>query len=196
MPALGAEALDTLFRTARSRYRWTAEPVGDDVLRALYDLMRFGPTSANSCPARVLFLRTTEAKERLRPALSAGNVDKAMSAPVVAVVAHDPEFFEQLPRLYPQGADARAWFAGNALLADETATRNSTLQGGYLILAARAVGLDAGPMSGFDRDRVAAALMAGRGWRTTFMVCIGHADATAEHDRAPRLEFDEACVLL
>ena len=196
MPVLGAEALDTLFRTARSRYRWTAEPVGDEVLRALYDLMRFGPTSANSSPARVLFLRTTDAKERLRPALSAGNVDKAMSAPVVAVVAHDPEFYEQLPRLYPQGGDARAWFAGNALLADETATRNSTLQGGYLILAARAVGLDAGPMSGFDRDRVDAAFMAGRGWRTNFLVCLGHADATAEHDRAPRLEFDEACVLL
>ena len=195
MPALAPEALDTLFRTARSRYRWTAEPVGDDVLRALYDLMRFGPTSANSCPARILFLRTTDAKQRLRPALSAGNVDKAMSAPVVAVVAHDPEFFEQLPRLYPQG-DPRAWFAGNALLADETATRNSTLQGGYLILAARAVGLDAGPMSGFDRDRVDAAFMAGRGWRTNFLVCLGHADATAEHDRAPRLEFDEACVLL
>ena len=195
MPILGADALDTLFRTARSRYRWTAQPVGDDVLRALYDLMRFGPTSANSCPARVLFLRTTDAKERLRPALSAGNVDKAMTAPVVAVVAHDPEFYEQLPRLYPQG-DARDWFAGNALLAEETAVRNSTLQGGYLILAARAVGLDAGPMSGFDRDRVDAAFMAGRGWRTNFLVCLGHADATAEHDRAPRLEFDEACVLL
>ena len=192
---LGADALDTLFRTARSRYRWTAQPVGDDVLRALYDLMRFGPTSANSCPARVLFRRTTDAKERLRPALSAGNVDKAMTAPVVAVVAHDPEFYEQLPRLYPQG-DARDWFAGNALLAEETAVRNSTLQGGYLILAARAVGLDAGPMSGFDRDRVDAAFMAGRGWRTNFLVCLGHADATAEHDRAPRLEFDEACVLL
>ena len=195
MPGLAADALDTLFRTARSRYRWTAEPVGDDVLRALYDLMRFGPTSANSCPARILFLRTGDAKERLRPALSAGNVDKAMTAPVVAVVAHDPEFYEQLPRLYPQG-DARDWFAGNPLLAEETATRNSTLQGGYLILAARAVGLDAGPMSGFDRDRVDAAFMAGRGWRTNFLVCLGHADATAEHDRAPRLEFDEACVLL
>lgn len=195
MGALGPDALDTLFRTARSRYRWTAEPVGDDVLRALYDLMRFGPTSANSCPARILFLRTADAKERLRPALSAGNVDKAMTAPVVAVVAHDPEFYEQLPRLYPHG-DARDWFAGNALLAEETATRNSTLQGGYLILAARAVGLDAGPMSGFDRDRVDAAFMAGRGWRTNFLVCLGHADATAEHDRAPRLEFDEACVLL
>jgi len=194
MPALGAEALDTLFRAARSRYRWIAEPVGDDVLRALYDLMRFGPTSANSSPARILFLRTVDAKERLRPALSAGNVDKAMSAPVVAVVAHDPEFYEQLPRLYPQG-DARAWFAGNALLAEETAVRNSTLQGGYLILAARAVGLDVGPMSGFDRDRVDAVFMAGRGWRSNFLACLGHADATA-HDRAPRLEFDEACVLL
>ncbi len=195
MPALAEEALDTLFRTARSRYRWTAEPVGDDVLGALYDLMRFGPTSANSSPARLLFLRSSDAKERLRPALSAGNVEKAMTAPVVAVVAHDPEFYEQLPRLYPQG-DARDWFAGNALLAEETAVRNSTLQGGYLILAARAVGLDAGPMSGFDRDRVDAAFMAGRGWRSNFLVCLGHADATAEHARAPRLEFDEACVLL
>ena len=194
MARVAPEALDALFREARSCYRWTAQPVGDDALHALYELMRWGPTSANCSPARMLFLRTGDAKQRLRPALSAGNVDKAMSAPVVAVVAHDPAFHDQLPRLYPH-ADAQAWFAGNPLLAEETAERNSTLQGAYLMLAARAVGLDVGPMSGFDRDRVDAAFMAGRGWRTNFLVCLGHADRTAEHERLPRLAFDEACVL-
>ena len=193
---LAPDALDTLFRTARSRYRWTAQPVGDDVLRALYDLMRFGPTSANCCPARVLFLRTTDAKERLRPALSAGNVDKAMSAPVVAVVAHDPAFFEQLPRLYPQGEDARAWFAGNALLADETATRNSTLQGGYLILAARALGLDTGAMSGFDAAQVDAAFWAGTTVKTNFIVNLGFGDHSKLFARSPRLSFEEACRIV
>ena len=119
----------------------------------MYALLRMGPTSANCSPARFLFLRTAEAKERLRPALSAGNVDKTMTAPVVAVVAHDPQFYEQLPKLFPH-ADARAWFAGNEALATETAFRNGTLQGAYLIMAARAVGLDAGPMSGFDKAKV------------------------------------------
>ncbi len=195
MTAVAEAALDTLFRAARSHYRWTAEPVGDDVLHAIYELMKWGPTSANCSPARVLFLRSADSKERLRPALSAGNVDKAMSAPVIAVLAHDPEFYEQLPRLYP-GSDARSWFAGNALLAEETAVRNATLQGGYFVLAARAAGLDAGPMSGFDAGRVDGAFMAGRGWKTNFLVCLGHADRTAEHERLPRLAFDEACVLL
>ena len=164
----------------------------------MYGLLRMGPTSANCSPARFLFLRTTEAKERLRPALSPGNVDKTMSAPVVAVVAYDPQFFEQLPKLFPH-ADARAWFAGNEALASETAFRNGTLQGGYLIMAARAVGLDAGPMSGFDKSKVDEAFFGASGWKSNFLVNLGHGvegDESGLFPRSPRLTFDEACVLL
>ena len=195
-PVDGREALlDALFRTARTHYRWTDRPVTDDELRDVYALLRMGPTSANSSPARFLFLRSVSAKERLRPALSAGNVDKTMSAPVVCIVAHDPQFFEHLPRLYPQ-AEARSWFSGNERLAHETAFRNGTLQGAYLILAARACGLDAGPMSGFDNEKVDAEFMPGHGWKSNFLVSLGHGDAGEPHPRAPRLEFGEACVLL
>ena len=185
----------TLFTDARTHYHWRDEPVGDDALREVFDLLRMGPTSANCSPARFLFLRTSEAKERLRPALSAGNVDKTMSAPVVTVVAHDPAFYEQLPKLFPH-ADARAWFAGNEALATETAFRNGTLQGAYLIMAARAAGLDTGPMSGFDNARVDEAFFAASGWKSNFLVNLGHGDASGLHPRSPRLAFDEACTLL
>ncbi len=188
-------SLDTLFRTARTHYRWLEQPVSDDELRAVYDLMKWGPTSANCSPARVLFLRTPAAKERLRPALSAGNVDKAMSAPVIAVVATDPQFYESLPYLYPQ-ADARSWFAGNDELASATAARNGTLQGGYLILAARAAGLDCGPMSGFDNERIDTEFFSAEGWKSNFLLCLGHGDLADHVERAPRLGFDEACRLL
>ncbi len=187
--------IDTLFRTARTHYHWLDQPVDDDMLREMFDLLKWGPTSANSSPARFLFLRTPAAKERLRPALSAGNLDKTMAAPVVAIVAHDPMFYEQLPRLYPQ-ADARSWFAGNATLSDDTAYRNGTLQGAYLIMAARAMGLDCGPMSGFDNDRVDREFLFTLGWKSNFLVNIGHGDHAAEQPRSPRLAFDEACRLL
>lgn len=189
----GARA--ALFSDARTHYHWRDEAVSDDTLQEMYALLRMGPTSANCSPARFLFLRTPDAKERLRPALSAGNVDKTMSAPVVAVVAHDPLFYEQLPKLFPH-ADARAWFAGNEALATETAFRNGTLQGAYLILAARAVGLDAGPMSGFDKARVDESFFIASGWKANFLVNLGHGDAAQLFPRAPRLTFDEACVLL
>ena len=188
-------ALDTLFRAARTHYAWTGQPVGDAELHRVHELLRMGPTSANSSPARFLFLRTPEAKERLRPALSAGNVDKTMSAPVVTIVAHDPAFYESLPRLFPH-ADARAWFADNPALAEVTAFRNGTLQGAYLILAARAVGLDAGPMSGFDTAAVDREFLQGLGWCSNFLVNLGHGDPSGLHPRAPRFEFDEACRLL
>ena len=188
-------ALDTLFRAARTHYAWTDQPVGDHELRRIHDLLRMGPTSANCSPARLLFLRTPEAKERLRPALSAGNVDKTLSAPVVAIVAHDPAFYESLPKLFPH-ADARAWFADNPALSDATAFRNGTLQGAYLILAARAVGLDAGPMSGFDNAMVDAEFLNSLGWRSNFLVNLGHGDPSGLHPRSPRFEFDEACRLL
>jgi 3-hydroxypropanoate dehydrogenase len=188
-------ALDALFREARTANRWTDQTVGDEELHALFELLKMPPTSANCSPARFLFLRTPEAKERLRPALSAGNVEKTMAAPVTAVVAYDPYFYEHLPRLFPH-ADARAWFAGNEALAEETAFRNGTLQGAYLIMAARAIGLDCGPMSGFDRARVDEAFLDDRGWKSNFLVNLGHADPEGQFERSPRFAFDEACVLL
>jgi len=165
-------AQDTLFRSARTHNKWTATPVPDAMLQALYDLLKMGPTSANSSPARFVFVRTPEAKERLRPALSAGNLEKTMAAPVTVIVAYDPRFYDELPKLFPH-ADARSWFAGNEALAEETAFRNGTLQGAYLIMAARALGLDCGPMSGFDRAKVDEAFFAGRGWKSNFLVNLG-----------------------
>jgi 3-hydroxypropanoate dehydrogenase len=192
---LDQDARAALFTGARTYNKWLDTPVGDEVLREVYDLLRMGPTSANCSPARFLFLRTQDAKEKLRPALSAGNVDKTMSAPVVAVVAHDPQFYEELPKLFPH-ADARAWFAGNEALATETAFRNGTLQGAYLIMAARAAGLDTGPMSGFDKTRVNEAFFAATGWKANFLVNLGYGDPVDLLPRSPRLEFDQACMLL
>ena len=188
-------ALERLFRAARTHYRWSDAPVSDITLRELYELARLGPTSANSSPGRFLFLRTRGAKERLVPALSRGNVRKVVTSPVTAIVAYDPQFYEHLPRLFPS-ADARAWFAADAALADETAFRNSTLQGAYLILAARALGLDCGPMSGFDRAKVDELFLAERGWKSNFLVNIGHGDVADQAPRGPRLGFEEACALL
>ena len=193
--AIDDTAIDALFRVARTQYKWTDQPVSDDELRALYDLVKMGPTSANSSPARFLFLRTPEAKARLKPALSAGNVDKTLSAPVTVIVAYDPKFYEHLPRLLPH-TDARAWFSSNAAFAEETALRNSTLQGGYMILAARALGLGAGPMSGFDRAKVEEIFLADRGWRCSFLINLGHGDDDGLLPRSPRLGFDEAGLLL
>ncbi len=187
-------SLDRLFREARTFDRWTDRAVSDVVLHELFDLLKWGPTSANSSPARFVFVRTAAGRERLRPALSAGNLEKTMAAPVTVVVAHDPHFYDHLSRLFPH-ADARSWFAGNPALADETAFRNGTLQGAYLILAARALGLDAGPMSGFDQATVDAAFLSDRGWKSNFLVNLGYGDATGQHPRAPRLSFGEACVL-
>ena len=192
---LDDQALDALFRTARTHYSWTATPVTDETLEQLYEVAKFGPTSANCSPARFVFLRTPAARERLRPVLSAGNVEKTLSAPVVAIVAYDPAFYDRLPELFPH-ADARSWFAGNAALAEETAMRNSTLQGAYLMLAARALGLDCGPMSGFDRAALDRVFFAESGWKSNFLVNLGTGDGAGQFARAPRLGFREACVLL
>jgi len=194
-PSLDEPALDRLFRTARTAVRWRDEPVAEETLRALYDLVKLGPTSGNCCPARFVFLHTRDSRERLRPALSPGNVERVLSSPVTVIVAQDPLFYEQLPRLHPQ-EEARSWFAADLGLADETATRNSTLQGAYMILAARALGLDAAPMSGFDNLQVDDIFLAGSGWRSNFLLCLGHADGLPELPRAPRLAFEEACMLL
>jgi 3-hydroxypropanoate dehydrogenase len=192
---LNDEALDRLFREARTHNGWLPKPVSDELLHKIYDLAKWGPTSANLAPMRVLFLKSAEAKERLRPALSAGNLEKTMSAPVVAVIAQDMEFYEQCPRLFPH-MDVRPWFAGNPALIAETALRNGTLQGAYLIVAARAYGLDCGPMSGFDQEKVNAEFFPDGKWKANFLCNLGYGDHSKLLPRLPRLDFDEACRIL
>jgi len=194
--ALDAYALDLLFRQARTHSKFTDQPVTDDELRALHALLKQGPTSANSSPARFLFLRTKYAKEKLAPALSSGNLEKTLAAPVTAIVAYDPRFYEKLPKLFPHNSDAMSWFTNNDALAASTAFRDGTLQGAYLILAARSLGLDTGPMSGFDNAMVDDLFLADRGWRSNFLCNLGHGDPAGLFPRSPRLDFEEACVLL
>jgi len=193
---LDREALDILFRNARTHSAWLDQPVTDETLRHLYNEMKFGPTSMNCTPARILFLRTREAKERLRPSLMAANADKTMAAPVTAIVAYDLKFYDRLPQLFPHYAGAREIFANSPDLADITAKRNGTLQGGYFILAARALGLDCGPMSGFDNAKVDAEFFAGEAVKSNFLCNLGYGNAGKLMPRNPRLEFDEACKLL
>ncbi len=189
---LDDHGLDQLFREARTHYRWQSRPVPDSKLEEIYNLLKWAPTSANSSPARFVFIRTAEGKARLKSALSAGNVEKTMTASVTVIVAYDTAFYDRLPFLFPH-ADARSWFAGNPHFAETTAFRNGTLQGAYLILAARAMGLDAGPMSGFDNAKLDEAFFAGTSWRSNFLVNLGYGDDTALFPRQPRLSFDEAC---
>ena len=194
--ALDAAGLDLIFREARSHNAWLDEPIPDETLRELFDLVKWGPTSANCAPARFVFIRTKDGKERLAPALSSGNMAKTMSAPVTVIVAYDPKFHEKLPKLFPHNPDAASWFTSNESLAATTAFRNGTLQGAYLMLAARSLGLDSGGMSGFDNAKVDQEFLADRGWRSNFLVNLGYGDPAALFGRHPRLDFDEACVLL
>jgi 3-hydroxypropanoate dehydrogenase len=184
-------ALDQLFRTARTHERFTDEPVTDEQLKTLYDLTKCGPTSANSSPARFLFVRSPEGKEKLRSTLSHGNVEKVMAAPLTVVVAYDPQFYHKFSTLYP-GADIKTWFSGNPDLADDTAFRNSTLQGGYFLLAARALGFAVGAMSGFDRPKLDRAFFTQSGWKSNFLLTIGLADGSELPPRLPRLSFEDA----
>ena len=192
---LSDDGLDLLFRDARTHRAWLDRPVSDVMLQALYDLARLGPTSGNCCPMRVLFLRTAEAKERLRPALDAGNVEKTMAAPVTAIIGHDTRFYDLLPQLSPR-VDARACFVDAPEKAATTAFRNATLQGAYLMLAARALGLDCGPMSGFDNAKVDAEFFPDGRIESNFLCNIGCGDATKLRPRQPRLDFDQACRIL
>ncbi|ONG49319.1 malonic semialdehyde reductase [Pseudoroseomonas deserti] len=191
---IDSAALDTLFNTARTQNKWTDRTVSDETLRQLYDLVKMGPTSANCQPARFVFIRTQEGKEKLRPALSAGNLDKTMTAPVTAIIAWDEKFYDKLPVLFPH-ADAKSWFTGSAAFAEATAFRNSSLQAGYFILAARALGLDTGAMSGFDANKVNDAFFAGTGWKANLLVNLGYGDPAGVQGRLPRLSFDEAADL-
>ena len=190
---LNDEALDILFRTARSHSYWLDKPVSDDLLHQVYDLMKWGPTSANCTPARLVFVRSSQAKERLRPCLDEGNVQKSMTAPVVVIVGMDLEFYEKLPKLFPHNPEARGWFAGKPQNIQETAFRNSSLQGAYFILAARSLGLDCGPMSGFNKQKVDAEFFPDGKIKSNFICAAGYADASKLHARGPRLDFAEAC---
>ena len=203
-------ALNALFREARTYGKWLPKPVSDETLRELYELLKWAPTSANAAPARFAFVRSKEAKERLRPALAPLNVEKTMNAPVTVIVGYDMKFFEQLPKLFPHNPGMAKRFQDNPELAETTAKRNSSLQGAYLILAARALGLDCGPMSGFDHAKVDDAFFAaGRPCfgcdqeffpeghvKTNFLCNLGYGDPSSLHPRLPRLPFSEACTLL
>lgn len=192
---LSEASLDQLFRNARTFNAWLPKEVSDEQLQQLYDLAKFGPTSANSSPMRVVFVKSPAAKAKLEPFLSDGNRAKTMEAPVTAIVATDHAFYEHLPKLFPH-TDARSWFVGNQPLIDTTAFRNGTLQGAYLLLAARAIGLDCGPMSGFDNAGVDAAFFAGTAVKSNFLISIGYGDASRNlFARSPRLTFDEACTI-
>lgn len=194
MPTLNDDALDVLFRAARSHNGFLPEPVSDELLQHVYDLAKMGPTSANSCPMRVAFVKSPEAKKRLEPALASGNVEKTMAAPVTAIFAYDLAFSELMPKLFPH-RDMRAAFADPAR-AEAAAKMNGSLQAAYFMLAARAVGLDCGPMGGFDRDKVDAEFFAGTSWRSNFLCNLGHGDTSKIFPRLPRPSFEEACKIL
>ena len=192
--SLGADGLDLVFREARTYRAWQDREVGDDLLRQLFDIMKLGPTSANCCPARIVFVRSAEAKARLKPTLAAGNVDKTMNAPVCAILGHDLAFHEDMSWLAPHMKNNP--FADNAALAETTAFRNGSLQGAYLIIAARALGLDCGAMSGFDNAALDQAFFAGTAIRSNFLCNLGYGDPGQLHPRAPRHAFDQACQIL
>lgn len=210
MNPLDDQALDVLFREARTHYAWLDRPIPDDLLRKLYDTLKWAPTSANTNPARFVFVRSAEAKERLRPALAPMNVDKVMAAPVTVIIAYDLQFFEKLPKLFPHNPAMKEMFANNPQLIESTARRNSTLQGGYLIMAARALGLDCGPLSGFDNAKVDELFFnTGRECdgcdqeyfpvghvRSNFLCNLGYGDSSKLFPRAPRLDFSEACGIV
>jgi 3-hydroxypropanoate dehydrogenase len=193
---LDAQALDQLFRNARTYPRWQDRPVTEGQLREIYELCSLGPTSMNCQPGRYVFLTTSEAKERLVPALMEGNVAKVREAPVTVIVAQDTRFHDRMYEVWPHNPDAGAMFASNPRLADMTASRNSTLQGAYLILAARALGLDTGPMSGFDNALVDAEFFPDGRYRSNFLVSLGYGEPSALHPRGPRLSFEQVASLL
>ncbi|MDY7575676.1 malonic semialdehyde reductase [Actimicrobium sp. CCI2.3] len=192
---LDQAALATLFSDARSHNGWLDQPVSQTQLQQLYDLVKWAPTSANCEPARIVFVQSDDARAKLADCMAAGNAEKVRTAPVTAIIGMDMAFLDKLPHLFPH-ADARSWFAGNQPLIDATAFRNSSLQGGYFMLAARALGLDVGPMSGFDAGKVDAAFFGGTTVKVNFVCSIGHGDATKLFARSPRLSFEEACSVI
>ena len=192
---LNQTAFEQLFTDARTYNAWSDRTVLDEQLKNLYDYVKYGPTSANCCPARFIFVRSDEANEKLKPALDGSNVEKTMSAPATVIIAMDNEFYEELPKLFPH-ADAKSWFDSDEEKAKDAAFRNSTLQGGYLIMAARALGLDCGPMSGFDKDKVKDAFFPDKNWTANFLCNLGYGTEENLFPRSPRLKFDEACEIV
>ncbi|MGZ8400917.1 MAG: malonic semialdehyde reductase [Methyloceanibacter sp.] len=192
---LPRSALDQLFLEARTHNAWRDQDVQDALLHEIVDLAKIGPTSANCSPARFVFVKSREAKERLNPHLSEGNRDKTMKAPVCAIIGYDLDFYQLLPKLFPH-ADAKSWFEGNEQKIQETAFRNGTLQGAYLIMAARAVGLDCGPMSGFDNKAIDREFFAGTNIKSNFLCSLGHGDASVLFPRSPRFDFDEMAKII
>ncbi|WP_019141622.1 malonic semialdehyde reductase [Noviherbaspirillum massiliense] len=195
MIMLDNAALDILFNQARTHSAWLDKEISDEQLHRIYEVMKWGPTSANSSPARIVFVKSGEAKEKLLACMGPGNVDKTRAAPVTAIIGMDMQFYDKLPQLFPH-TDARSWFVGKQALIEATALRNSSLQGAYFIMAARALGLDCGPMSGFDADKINAAFFAGTSIRANFVCNLGYGDKSQMNPRSPRLSFDEACRII
>jgi 3-hydroxypropanoate dehydrogenase len=193
---LGDEALDIIFRDARTHNAWKDEPVSDETLKELYELMKWGPTSANMSPARIIFVKSKEAKERLAPALSEGNLKKTMEAPVTAIIGYDVKFYDRLPELFPHAPEAKTWFNWSEEWAEMNAFRNGSLQGAYFMIAARSLGLDCGPMSGFDMNKVNEIFFAGTSVKSNFLCNLGHGDPAGLFQRSPRLPFDDACKIV
>jgi 3-hydroxypropanoate dehydrogenase len=192
---ISKESLDIIFNEARTYHGWLDTPVNDTLLKQIYDVMKFGPTSMNCCPARILFIKYKEAKERLKPCLAAFNVEKTMMAPVTAIIAYDLHFYEKMDILWPH-ADAVSIFKGNDTLATETVLRNSSLQGAYFMIAARSLGLDCGPMSGFNATKLDPEFFPEGTIKSNFLCNLGYGDPTTLYPRGPRLEFDDVCEIL
>lgn len=195
MESLNQQALEQLFLSARTHNGWQDKSVSEEILKQLYDLVKFAPTSANASPARFLFLTSKESKDKLKPFLMEGNIEKTMQAPVTVIIGYDMNFYEHLPFLFPH-TDAKAWFEGNEALIEETAFRNSSLQGGYLIMAARALGLDCGAMSGFDKENVAQTFFPEGNIKINFLCNLGYGDPEKLYPRSPRLSFEQTCQIL
>ena len=193
---LGDEALDIIFREARTHNAWKDEPVSDETLKELYELMKWGPTSANMSPARIIFVKSKEGKEKLAPALSEGNLKKTMEAPVTAIIGYDVKFYDRLPELFPHAPEAKTWFNWSDEWAEMNAFRNGSLQGAYFMIAARSLGLDCGPMSGFDMKKVDEIFFSGTSIKSNFLCNLGHGDPAGLFPRSPRLPFDDACSIV
>ncbi len=196
MESLNNQALEQLFLNARTHNGWQDKPVSEELLKQLYDLIKFAPTAVNGLPARFLFVTSKEAKEKLKSCLMEGNIEKTMQAPVTVIIGYDLTFYEHLPLLFNHNADAKSWFEGNDALIEETAFRNSSLQGGYLIMAARALGLDCGAMSGFDKEKLNTEFFPEGKIKANFLCNLGYGDPMKLYPRSPRLNFEQACQIL